>query len=225
MKKILMVSMLVAVFNLNLEAKEHEAVVVKAESAVNNQGKVIFCARDHKRTVLKGKSIELLNIVLTELPMSAIRMFKAAVSAKKVLSKIEEAKAANANIKKDKELEFIKTCLGTVLDPVRDFFIELKAYKDVIGDVFKQSLGENADKGLLVKSLKQDDDLDIMKYLLIEITSIDDLESATSEFLIFFSDVEASLTDEARQAYAATLVRLKESQKNNLAAKANSKAK
>lgn len=217
MKKVFTILLLGVVSSVNLSASEKVATqdIDDKSNATKQvaQDKPRFSAKNHNRTVLKGKSIELLNVVLTEMPMSTIRMFKAAVSAKKVLSKIEEVKSSGLTLQKEKELEFIKNCLGTVLDPVRDFFVELKAYKSVIGAVFKQSLGENAEQGLLVKSLNQKEDLDIMKFLLIEIISMGDLESAVSEFLIFFSDVEASLTDNARKAYASTLERLKASQK------------
>lgn len=218
MKKMLLLATMVTVLGTNLNAgdpEKNESVKSDAPKVTTEQKKPRFSFKDHNRTVLTGKSIDVLNIVLAEMPMSTIRMFKAAVSAKKVLAKIEEIKTATTAISKDKEAEFIKTCLSTVLDPVRDFFVELKAYKGIIGAIFKQSLGENAEKGILLKSLDQKDNFDIIEFLTKEITSIDDLESAVSEFLIFFTDVETSLRDDARKAYKDTLEKLKNAQNKN----------
>jgi hypothetical protein len=185
-------------------------------------GKVRFSSIGYVPKKIAGKNMDLMNAVFEEAPMAMVRMFKAAIAVKKLLAEIEEIKPIHSNEKtgeslyfltKEEEATFIKNRIKGILEPIEKFMEEaLNQSRSIVLVLFAKSLGENARQGFLLPAL--DSKIPLLNYLLNNILTIEDLKSAISEFFIFFSDLNAGLSDKSKLAYEETLKKLQEAQKN-----------
>jgi hypothetical protein len=211
----------------NNSSKEAETQTKNDVTYLKN-GRVRFSSIGYVPKKIVGKHMDMMNAIFEETPMGIVRMFKAAIAVKKLLDEIESMKPIQTNDNKgeskyfstkEEEVNFIKSRITGILEPIDKFLEEALAKsrdRSVVIVMFAKSLGENARQGFLLPSL--DSEGTPSKYLADNILTIEELNSAISEFFIFFSDLNAGLNYNVRQAYKKILIKLQaeqENQKNN----------
>ncbi|KKQ32616.1 MAG: hypothetical protein US49_C0006G0067 [candidate division TM6 bacterium GW2011_GWF2_37_49] len=193
----------------------------KSEVTYLKSGKVRFSSKGYVPKKISGKHMDLMNAVFVENPIAVVRMFKAAIAVKKLLEEIEKMKPLATDKKtgesvyfatKAEEINFIQSRIKGILDPIDKFLDEaLDKSRSIVLVLFAKSLGDHARQGYLLPSLDAVDTTS--KYLVDNILTIEDLESAISEFFIFFSDINFGLSKEAMESYEKMLKKLQDAQK------------
>ena len=105
------------------------------------------------------------------------------------------------------ESEYIKMELDFVLAPVEKFMEDIKEQRAIVKSLLEFCLGvEKAKNSFICKSL--DVEGSFLVYFSKTIKTVPQLNEAATEFLIFFADVNASLSDPAKEAYNKLLEKI-----------------
>lgn len=170
---------------------------------------------DKQTPAESGKKItcgqmDLLNTQLTLFPMGTIRMRLASKKIREVLKNIE-TKKSTFNTNKSAEKTFIAEQLAMIIKPVQEFFeilqdpIVLNMVKPIIADALS-----SPKKSYVLDYCNSKKN--ILTFCDEEITTVITLDSMSKELLQFFSSIQLSLSDKAKDAAKQLEDKLKQQQ-------------
>ncbi|MFH1254794.1 MAG: hypothetical protein V1646_05200 [bacterium] len=181
----------------------------------DSTGSVKICVQGEKTETkaYQGKKIvsqymNLLNAVLVKFPTTTLRMKMAAERGQKIVDAIAKLSPIGVTQTGEPvyfesealEYEYVKSQLDFVLAPVEKFMDDIKEHRSIVKNLLEYCLGEEKTKqSFIYKSF--DVEGSFLVYFSKTIKTIPDLNAAATEFLIFFADVNASLSDAAATAY------------------------
>jgi len=202
------------------------SVGVQDEKAENQNIKIGTKAYQGKKIV--SQYMNLLNAVLVKFPTTTLRMAMAADRGQKVVNAIVGLKPIGVTQSgelvyfetKEQEYEYVKKQLEFVLAPVEKFMDDIKEQRSLVKNLLEYCLGaEKTKNSFIYKSF--DVEGSFLTYFSKTIKTVPDLNAAATEFLIFFADVNASLSEAAATAYNKLLNKItanKKQAENNKAA-------
>jgi hypothetical protein len=195
-------------------------VFFAAESLSGDNEKQSEKFENYKGKKLDGLYMNMLNIVLIKFPTTTLRMTMAAERGQKVVNDIVVLKPIGMTKDMDlvyfeansDEVAFVRKELEYVLAPVEKFMEDIKEQRNIVKKLLEVSLGvEAAKKSLITKAL--DAEGSFLAYFNKTITSVKELNEAAMDFLVFFADVSASLSEPARNSYDKLLEKLRSNKK------------
>ena len=193
--------------------------------------------------VLTSKKIELLNSSLAKMPFITARLilaYKRSCLVNKELAHlqsnqqtpIEEITPVTNSEQKDTTL--ISSKVKFILDPVQEFFKEVKAYSWLIKPILMESLqpehsnsstdhkkkDEESSKNNFSSFLftyLEDSSKDIIEFFSRELKNRADLKAFVHEVLTFLADLQASFSDQVKEEYKKFVeeIRLKKEKKDD----------
>jgi hypothetical protein len=111
------------------------------------------------------------------------------------------------------EYEYVKKQLEFVLAPVEKFMDDIKEHRAIVKNLLEYCLGaEKVQQSFIYKSF--DVEGSFLVYFSKTIKTVPDLNAAATEFLMFFADVNASLSDAATTAYNKLLDKISANKKS-----------
>ncbi len=173
------------------------------------QGKRITC-----------QHMNMLNTVLVKFPTTTLRMKMAADRGQKVVDGIAKLKPIGVTQNgtpvcfesEELEYEYVKSQLDFVLAPVEKFMDDIKEHRSIVKNLLEYCLGaEKTKQSFIYKSF--DVEGSFLVYFSKTIKTVADLNAAASEFLMFFADINASLSDSATAAYNKLLEKISANKK------------
>lgn len=222
MKKVSIISMSVFIVSIVFASNNVFGAKIKDGDKFIGPRVIFEIDKNFKAEKLECKQMDLMNAVFEDMPVCVIRLFKAAVATRKLLDEIENmtpvvtVEETGESVyfeNSEEEREFIVSRIKGILNPIEKFLEEALAKSGPVAKaLFEKILGEDAKNGFLLPALSSGNNP--TKYLLDNINTIDEFVGAISEFWIFFSIVNASLSDNAKKSYNEKLKELQQDQKN-----------
>lgn len=190
-------------------------------------GTVVAGENDSTKGGYQGKKIvsqhmNLLNAVLVKFPTTTLRMKMAADRGQKAADAIAKLNpiGVTQNGKlvyfetEELEHDYVKKQLDFILAPVEKFMDDIKEHRSIVKNLLEYCLGsEKTKNSYIYKSF--DVEGSFLTYFSKTIKTVPDLNSAATEFLMFFADVNASLSDAATTAYNKLLEKISANKKQN----------
>lgn len=186
-----------------------------ATDNTNNLGSANISVQDEKigTAAYRGKKIvsqhmNMLNAVLVKFPTTTLRMAMAADRGQKAVDAIAKLNpigvTQNGKLAyfetEELEYEYVKKQLDFILAPVEKFMEDIKEHRSIVKNLLEFCLGvEKTKNSFIYKSF--DVEGSFLTYFSKTIKTVPDLNTAATEFLIFFADVNASLSESAKTAY------------------------
>ena len=219
--------------------------MVRAEVSINNinnSSSANVSVKDEKveTTAYHGKLIvsqcmNMLNAVLVKFPTTTLRMAMAADRGQKIVDAITKLKPIGLTERgepvyfetKEQEQKYVKKQLEFVLEPVEKFMEDIKEHRNIVRHLLDDSLGAYVAKNSYIsKALETEGSF--LEYFNgtnkngkikeAAIKNVDELKNAATEFLMFFADVKASLSETAQAAYDKLIDKLTANKKQKDAA-------
>lgn len=201
-------------------------VIAAEENNLTSDGvKICIQGETSETKAYQGKKIvskhmNMLNNVLVAFPTTTLRMKMAAERGQKVVDDIAKLKpigvAQNGTPvcfeSEELEYEYVKSQLEFILAPVEKFMDDIKEHRAIVKNLLEYCLGaEKAKQSFIYKSF--DVEGSFLVYFSKTIKTVSDLNAAAMEFLVFFADVNASLSDAATAAYNKLLEKISANKK------------
>lgn len=221
--------------------KLNKLVIVFALLTLNNSVTLNLCADDEKALsntkdsqerkietkAYKGKkltslSMNLFDHVLVKFPTTSLRMAMAADRGQKIVDAITKLSPIGATKggepvyfeSKEQEQEYVKKQLAFVLEPVEKFMDNVKEHRSLVKNLLKESFGEKkAEKSLISTALEVEGSF--LKYFSVTIKKVSELHTAATEFLMFFADINESLSPAAKEALDKLVEKIRANKKQS----------
>jgi len=206
----------------------NNSVVMAVDENDLNSGSVKICVQGEKveTKAYQGKKIiskymNMLNNVLGVFPTTTLRMKMAAERGQKVVDAIAKLNLIGVTQSgepvyfesEELEYEYVKSQLDFVLAPVEKFMDDIKEHRAIVKNLLEYCLGaEKVQQSFIYKSF--DVEGSFLVYFSKTIKTVSDLNAAATEFLVFFADVNASLSDAATMAYNKLLDKISANKKS-----------
>ena len=205
----------------------NNSMVLAVDENNLNSGSVKICVQGESSEVkaYQGKKIvskymNMLNNVLVAFPTTTLRMKMAAERGQKIVDGIAKLKPIGVTQNgtpvcfesEELEYEYVKSQLDFVLAPVEKFMDDIKEHRSLVKNLLEYCLGEEKTKqSFIYKSF--DVEGSFLAYFSKTIKTVPDLNAAATEFLTFFADVNASLSDTAAASYNKLLDKISANKK------------
>ncbi len=164
----------------------------------------------------------MLNNVFVKFPTTTLRMAMAADRGQKVVNAIAKLNPIGMTSRGEpiyfetgaQEHEYVKKQLTFVLEPVEKFMEDIKEQRNIVKNLLEHCLGtEKVKNSFIYKSF--DVEGSFLVYFSKTIKTVPDLNATATEFLMFFADINASLSEPATNAYNKLLDKLTANKKQN----------
>ena len=165
----------------------------------------------HQGKKITHANMEIFNKILMANPLIMLRMNLTVDAMNKILNELDQA-PQRSNLVMISEKEFVKNKLDIAIKPVKDFFDDIIKHGQFVCPLIEEST-KNAgrESSLLLNFFKLNGSID--QFCEKEITTRTSLKSLCDEILIFFTDIETSLSDSAKQAKTKLLERINNSKR------------
>lgn len=201
------------------------ALHVSLAAAVVEDKEVKIGTTAYQGKKIVSKYMDLLNSVLVKFPTTTLRMAMAADRGQKAVDAIATLNPIGVTHNGDPvyfetealEYEYVKKQLDFVLAPVEKFMEDIKEHRAIVKNLLEYCLGaEKTKNSFIYKSF--DVEGSFLAYFSKTIKTVPDLNTAATEFLMFFADINASISAAAKTAYDKLLDKISANRKQKEAA-------